>query len=164
MSKKIIKTTLDAKELGRAIKELQTFKKDFIAKTKTFMSQLVDAGVEIARNEVIELGAFDSGELANSIQGTVMYTDGKNKGIIFTNCPWAAFVELGTGIVGAESPHPTKPWEYDTGNHGDAGWVYFDESRNRFFWTKGMPSRPFLYHTALELERRIPEIAREVWG
>lgn len=162
MAKKIIKTTLDAKELGRTIKELQAYKKDFIAKTKTFMSQLVDAGVEIARNEVIDLGAFDSGQLANSFNGTVMYTDGKDKGLIITNCPWAAFCEFGTGVVGADNPHPTMPWAYDINSHGEAGWVYFADGR--FHWTKGMPSRPFMYNTALELERRIPEIAKGVWG
>lgn len=162
MGKKVIRTTLDTKELNRAIKELQAYKKDFIAKTKLFMSRLVEAGVEIARNEVIELGAFDSGQLANSFNGTVMYSDGKDKGIIITNCPWAAFVELGTGVVGADNPHPTMPWAYDVNNHGEAGWVYFNNGE--FHWTKGMPSKPFMYNTALELQRRIPEIARKVWG
>ena len=46
------------------------------------MQKLVDAGVEIAKQEVLTLGAFDSGELHDSLDG-LMYTDGAH-GIIFT--------------------------------------------------------------------------------
>ena len=162
MSKKVITFTLDTKEISRAIKDVKTYKKEFISKTRLFMSQLVDAGVRIASEEVVELGAFDSGRLADSFQSTIMYTDGNGKGIIFTDCPWAAFVEFGTGVVGEQNPHPTMPWDYDTNNHGDAGWVYFTDGS--FHWTKGMPSRPFMYHTALELEQSVRQIAKEAFG
>lgn len=165
MARKAIKMSLDPKSVASAIKELEQYKRDFVRKTKAFMDSLVDNGVEIARNEVISLGAYELGELLESIGGTAMYTNGKGKGIIFSRgCDHAAFVELGTGVVGSRSPHPTKAWAYDTNEHGDEGWVYFDDKKGGFRWTRGMPSRPFMYNTALELQRRIPQIAKEVFG
>lgn len=54
------------------------------------------------------------------------------------------FVEYGTGIVGAWTPHPEDPWQYDVNNHGYDGWLYIGEDK-RLHWTAGMPSRPFFY-------------------
>ena len=59
----------------------------------------------------------------------------------------ADYVEFGTGIRGAESPHP-KPngWSYDVNEHGDDGWVYKGKD-GKFHWTAGTRSRPFMYET-----------------
>ena len=86
---------------------------------------------------------------------------------IYTACPWAKFVEFGTGIVGSENSHPDTSivgWKYDTNNHGEKGWHYFKDGA--WHWTQGMPSRPFMYNTASELRsmNTIADIAREVFG
>ncbi len=159
---KKITIRLSEESINAAIKELNKYKSELSKKTNLLVQKLVEAGVEIAKQEVLALGAFDSGELHDSLDG-MMYTDGAH-GIIFTNCGHASFVEFGSGIVGAGSPHPTMPWAYDVNNHGEAGWVYFDEKQGRFRWTKGMPSRPYMYLTAKQLEQRVAEIAREVFG
>lgn len=158
---KRIVITLDEKSINSALQELKAYKKELSRKAALLVRRLVDEGVNIAKQEVISLGAFDSGELANSIDG-LMYADGK-RGIIFTNCAHAAFVEFGTGVVGAAAQHPTLPWQYDVNNHGEAGWIYWDDVQGRLRWTKGMPSRPFMYNTAKELEQKAITIAREVW-
>jgi phage gpG-like protein len=159
---KKITFTLDEKSINAAIKQLSLYKKELSRKANLLVQRLVAEGVEIAKQEVKVLGAFDSGELHDSLDG-LMYTDG-TRGIIFTNCGHAAFVEFGTGVVGAGSPHPTMPWQYDVNAHGEAGWVYYDEKQGRFRWTKGMPSRPYMYLTARQLEERAMAIAREVFG
>jgi len=158
---KRITMKLDPDSIGKAIKELQKYKVELSVKANKLVQKLIDVGVEFARQEVISLGAFDSGELAGSIDG-LMYTDGTH-GIIFTDCGHAAFVEFGTGITGAESPHPSMPWQYDINNHGEAGWVYYNEKTGKFGWTKGMPSRPFMYNTAKHLQDELEQIAKEVW-
>ena len=86
---------------------------------------------------------------------------------IYTDCDWAAFVEFGTGVVGKSNPHPDTGlanWKYDTNNHGEAGWWYFNDGE--WHWTKGMPSRPFMYETAQELRDMsvIMNIAKDVFG
>lgn len=159
--KKITIQLSDA-SINQAIKELKAYKRELSKKTRLLVQLLVEAGVEIAKQEVLTLGAFDSGELHGSLDG-LMYTDGA-RGIIFTDCGHAAFVEFGTGVVGAASPHPTMPWEYDVNQRGEKGWVYYDEKQGRFRWTKGMPSRPYMYLTAQQLEERVMEIARGVFN
>ncbi len=159
---KKITIQLSEESISAAIKELNKYKRELSKKTKLLVEKLVEAGVEIAKQEVLSLGAFDSGELHDSLDG-LMYTDGA-RGIIFTDCGHAAFVCFGTGIKGEQSPHPTMPWEYDVNEHGEKGWVYYDEKQGRFRWTKGMPSRPYMYLTARQLEERVGEIAREVFN
>lgn len=162
MSKKVITISLTDNSIKKAIADVEQFKRELDQKASQLIQRLVDRGVEIAREQVISLGAFDSGDLAGSLDG-LMYTDGKH-GIIFTKCNHAAFVEFGTGVVGAASPHPTLPWAYDVNQHGEAGWVYYDEVEGRFRWTKGMPSRPFMHNTAAQLEREVLQTAKEVFA
>ena len=47
---------------------------------------------------------------------------------------------------------------------GEKGWFYF--KNGEWHWTKGMPSRPFMYNTASELRNieTITRIARRVFG
>lgn len=154
-----IRITLDEQSINEAIKQVKLYRKDLEAKVGLLVKRLVDEGVAIAKMEVLQLGAFDKGELLSSLDG-MMYSDGKS-GIIFTGCDHAAYVEFGTGVVGQQSPHPTMPWQYDVNGHGQAGWHYYDEGRMR--WTKGMPSRPYMYLTASALAKEMVRIAREVF-
>ena len=154
-----IQLELSEQSIDDAIKQVKQYRKDFDTKVSLLVKRLVDEGVAIAKLEVLQLSAFDKGELLNSIDG-MMYSDGKS-GVIFTGCDHAAYVEFGTGVVGQQSPHPTMPWAYDVNGHGEAGWHYYDEGRMR--WTKGMPSRPYMYLTASALAKEMTRIAREVF-
>jgi len=155
-----------------ALKQLDNYKQSLEAKVTALVRRLVEDGVNIAKAQVIDLGAFETFELASSIDG-MMYVE-ENKGIIFTDCPYAAYVEFGTGVVGKGEPHPKFPWAYDINNHGDSGWWYpTDETDPNphkhtyngqlYAWTKGMPSRPFMYNTSVELRDKLTQIAKEVF-
>lgn len=156
------KITVSLGNIDGAIKQIEEYEKKLQQNIKDFLSKLLEAGVDIARVKIMELGAIDSGELQNSLAFTLYKED--NKGILFTDCPHACYVEFGTGIKGSVSPHPTLPWEYDVNGHGEDGWYYYDTEQGRVRFTKGMPSRPFMYETAKELERKAVEIAREVFS
>lgn len=156
------KITVSLGNIDDAIKQFEEYEKKVQQNIKDFLKKLLEDGVQIAKAQIIELKAFESGELQNSLKYT-LYTEG-NKGVIFTDSLHACFVEFGTGVRGAESSHPTQPWEYDTGGHGENGWWYYDEKEGRCRFTKGMPSRPFMYNTAKELERTAISIAREVFS
>ena len=86
-----------------------------------------------------------------------------------------AFVEFGTGVALDKMVHPNgeylakASWAYGIGEtifttkDGRIGWYYpLDDGSWRF--TEGMESRPFMYETALELQREFPRIAREVFS
>nr|DAJ07960.1 MAG TPA: tail component protein [Caudoviricetes sp.] len=148
--------------VSAAIEEIEKYQKRLENNIKEFLTRLLETGVEISKAKIMELGAFDNGELHDSLS-YMLYKEG-NKGIIFTDCSHACFVEFGTGIKGANSPHPTMPWAYDINGHGEDGWYYYDTEQGRIRFTQGMPSRPFMYETTKELEQRAVEIAREVFS
>ena len=163
MSKKVISFSLDEKEIDRAIKEIKQYEQEFLRKCNLLVEKLTEYGAEVAKIQVASLGAFDTGELQNSIGG--YYSPSTNVGIIEAGAYYAVYVEFGTGVVGSQSPHP-KPqgWQYDVNQHGDEGWVYYDDGSGKFRWTKGFKSRPFMYNTARQLEKECRKIAEGVFG
>lgn len=161
MSKKII-FGLSTKEINRAIRELEQYKKELNRKTSLLIEALTDRGVEIAKAQIRELGAVYTGELEESITG--YFNPTVQVGIIRAGAPYAIYVEFGTGVVGAGSPHPAPAgWRYDVNNHGEAGWWYFNDRDQKWHWTKGIESRPFMYNTVQILERESVRIAKEVF-
>ena len=162
MSKTVIKFSLDEKDIDRAIREVEQFKREFIEKCNLLIEALTDEGVKIAKVKVAELDAVFTGELMNSIEG--YYSPTYNVGIIKAGANYATAVEFGTGVVGKQSPHPNPDgWQYDSHNHGEDGWVYYSDALGGFRWTKGFKSRPFMYNTARQLEKECKRIAKEVF-
>lgn len=163
MAKTVIRFSLDRKEIDRAIKELKHFKTEFLKKCNQLVQELTEQGVDIAKVEVTQLDAVYTGELRNSIEGYFSPTTGV--GIIKAGAYYAVYVEFGTGVVGKGSPHPNPDgYQYDVNQHGDEGWVYYDDDSGQFRWTKGFKSRPFMYNTARQLEKECKKIAEEVFG
>lgn len=163
MAKTVIKFRLDEKDIDRAIREVKQFKTEFLEKCNQLVEALTDRGVEIAKIQVAQLDAVFTGELMNSIEG--YYSPTYNVGIIKAGAYYAAYVEFGTGVVGQGAAHPNpQGWQYDVNDHGDEGWVYYDDYSGKFRWTKGFKSRPFMYNTARQLEKECEKIARGVFG
>ena len=166
MSKQINFTYDSLSSIDAAIKEMQAYQEQLTNKCRILAQRVAEIGVEIARVNIADFDAIYSGELFSSIRAEYSGSvpDGASW-LVITDCPWAAYVEFGTGIVGQESPHPDTSivgWKYDVNQHGDMGWDYFKDGE--WHWTKGMPSRPFLYQTGMDLRERIEEIAREVFA
>lgn len=83
----------------------------------------------------------------------------KNIGRVYTHDWTIIFNEMGTGIMGANNPHPepSKPfnsWQYDVNNHGEKGWKY-PKSDGTFGWTKGLPSRHMFYDAFNQIKDEI---------
>lgn len=170
---KTINVRLDPKSIENAIKELQAYKKEIESKAKLLVQRLTDYGADIARIKIVDLGAVYSGELLSGVDG--YFSPLLNAGYVKVSSDHVAFVEFGTGVVGQQSPHTNgeylskASWGYATGQKifttkdGKVGWIYpTDDGGFRF--TEGMKSRPFIYQTALELQREFPRIAKEVFG
>lgn len=167
MAKQIFKADLSVKGIENLKKQLLDYKNNTLQKKiDLFVRRLAEQGMIIAKTKVAEYDAVYTGELYQSIdykRGTVIQNG--SQWIIFTDCPWAIFVEFGTGAVGSSNPHPNTSiagWKYDVNNHGESGWFYFKEGE--WHWTKGMPSRPFMYETSMEIMRIVTKTAREVFG
>jgi len=162
---KKITISLSDKSVSDAIKELNAYKKELLQKTQRFLDLMLDFGEDYAINQV---GHVDTGETLSSIHG---YRNG-NKGVIVAggNAIW---LEFGTGVryngaVGS-SPHPKgqelgmKIGEYGKGKGANPnGWWYYDGEDIKH--TYGVQANMFMWHTARELERVAPELARSVFG
>ena len=163
---------LDPKSVDKAIKELNAYKKEVETKTVALAQRLTDLGAEIVRMKIVSMGAYDSGELLSGVDG--YFSPSLNAGFIRVTSDHVAFVEFGTGVVGdgtyTNGEYLSKAsWGYATGSKifttqdGRVGWIYpTDDGGFRF--TEGMKSRPFMYETALELERQYMQIAKEVFA
>ena len=170
---KNIEIRLDPKSVEKAIKELQAYKKEVEQKARLLVQRLTDYGAEIARIKIVDMGAVYSGELLSGVDG--YFSPLLNAGFVKVTSDHVAFVEFGTGVVGQQSPHTNgeylskAAWGYATGQKifttkdGKVGWIYpTDDGGFRF--TEGMKSRPFMYQTALELQREFPRMAKEVFS
>ena len=154
---------LNPKDIGRVIKDIEKYKRELTEKVNLLIEELTDYGVQVAKAQVRELGAWYTGELESSIEG--YFSPSVGVGIIKAGAPYAVYVEFGTGIVGKSQPHPSPDdWRYDINEHGESGWWYFNDYTGHPQWTKGMPSRPFMYNTVRELENACERIAGEVFG
>lgn len=170
---KTIQVALDPKSISDAIKELRKYRKSVERKTQQLVKRLTDLGAELARVKIVAMGAVYKGELLSGVDG--YFSPLLNAGFVTVTSDHVAFVEFGTGVVGQASPHRNgeylakASWQYATGpkiittKDGRVGWIYpTDDGGFRF--TEGMKARPFMYETALQLQRNFPRMAKEVFS
>ena len=175
MAKRKFKTDLSVKGIEQLKKNLLNYKDNTLQhKVDLLAKTLADKGVDIAQANVARLDAIFTGELINSIH--TRYGGSANGTAIFyvvADSHHAAFVEFGTGQLGLEGgyPYPFPPgidWQYNTGKTifeiepGQYGWFYQGDD-GQWYFTQGMPSRPFMYETSLQLMQLVVKTAREVF-
>lgn len=175
MAKKVFKTDLSVEGINNLKRELLSYKTNFLQnRLVELVEKLSEKGVEIARANVTKLDAIFTGELINSLhsekgsisKGTAIF-------YIVTDSKHAAFVEFGTGQLGMEGGYPYPfpegvQWNYNSGrtifeiSPGQYGWFY--KRDEQWYFTQGMPSRPFMYETAMDLEREVVKLAKEIFA
>ena len=84
--------------------------------------------VTMVQESATDKAPSDTGNLKRSIDFEVEQ-DG-SEGVVFSNCEYAPYVEIGTGIHSTKGTGRKTAWRY----HGSHGWVT----------TKGNPAQPFL--------------------
>ena len=175
MAKRKFKTDLSVKGIETLKKNLLNYKDNTLQhKVDLLAKTLADKGVDIAQANVARLDAIFTGELINSIH--TRYGGSANGTAIFyvvADSNHAAFVEFGTGQLGLEGgyPYPFPPgidWQYNTGKTifeiepGQYGWFYQGDD-GQWYFTQGMPSRPFFMETSLELMNIVAKTAKEIF-
>ena len=173
MPKKILTANLSVSSIRQLQKNLEKYKDGLTYKATLLAERLSERGVEIARVQIADLDAIFTGELIQSLHSE--YKGSTPYGAIFavvTDSEHAAFVCFGTGIVGKESPYPYElpegvTWDYASGKtirqlaDGRYGWLYPRDGK--WYFTEGMPSRPFLHNTAMELREIVEKTAKEIF-
>lgn len=174
MTKKRYKVDiLSVSSIEQLKKDLQAYRNDLQRKCRLLAEKLAEKGVEIARIRIDTLDAVFTGELKSSVHAESRGgTEMKAIFAIVVDSKHAAFVEFGSGQMGQEAPYPYPlpegiKWEYNTGktifeiSPGQYGWFY--QRDGQWYFTQGMPSRPFLMETTLELMSIVEKTAREVF-
>jgi hypothetical protein len=177
MAKKRFKVNiLSQSSIQQLQRELQKYSDGLEYKAKLLAETLAKRGVEVARVRVAELDAVFTGELIQSIHSE--YVSSKNCGAIFAvvaDSSHACFVEFGTGQNGIDKPYPYKlpdgvSWEYAVGktirqNPTTGRYYWFYPGRDgEWHYTEGMPARPFMFETSLELQQIVVKTAKEIFG
>ena len=174
MPKKITINALSKSSIENAIKQLRAYQNDLTYKCQLLAEKLAENGVEIARVQIADLDAIFTSELLSSIHAEYKgSTKGGSVWSVVAGTDHAMFVEFGTGIVGKQSPYPGElpggvSWEYASGKtirqlaDGRYGWFYKDDD-GQWWFTEGMPSRPFMYYTSIQLRDIVLKTAKEVF-
>lgn len=176
MEKKTLKADLSVSSIRQLQKDLIRYQEYLTNKAAQLAKRLSELGVDIAQVQIADLDAIFTGELIASIHSE--YKDSTKYGAIFAvvaDSSHAVFVEFGTGQRGKDKPYPYPlpegvSWDYNVGKTirknqvtGRYFWFYPGQD-GKWHYTEGMPSRPFLYNTSMELIREVPKIAKEVFG
>lgn len=170
MAKKRFKADLSISGIRQLQRDVEKYQNSIEYKARLLVQTLAEMGVEIARVRVSDLDAIFTGELIQSIHAE--YKGSAHGGAIFcvvADSDHAVFVEFGTGIVGARNPYPGNlPMVYAQGKtirqlaDGRYGWFYKGDN-GQWYFTEGMPSRPFMYQTSLELQKKVVSVAKQVF-
>lgn len=163
---------LDPQSIDRAYKEILDYKNRILPqKVDEFTKELASQGVEIAQTMILDFDAVFTGELFDSISFQKKRSSKTNvRYIIKADSKHAIYVEMGTGIKGAETPYKGQiPVVYAQGKtihyleDGRYGWFYpLPDGTWRF--TEGMDSRPFMLETANTLHAIINDVAKRIFG
>ena len=176
MAKHKLTAELTAESIRRLRNELLNYKANELPrKLEMLLKSLSEVGVEYAKARIVTYDAIFTGELLDSIKAEKQ--GGTNSTAVFVivaDSKHAAFVEFGTGQMGLEGSYPHQfpegiEWNYNTGKTifeiapGEYGW-FFPMPDGTWAFTQGMPSRPFMHETTIELISRVTKIAREVFN
>lgn len=177
MAKRVFKADcLSVSSIRKLQKDLEKYRDSLEYKAALLAKKLAERGVEIARVQVSSLDAVFTGELLSSIHSE--YKSSQKGGAIFAvvaDSDHAAFVEFGTGQMGMDKSYPYPlpegvSWDYATGKTirknattGRYYWFYPGKD-GKWHYTEGMPSRPFMYQTSMELMQEVVKVAKEVFG
>ena len=172
MSKKVIRFGLNTKDIDRAIKELEQYKRDFQMKVETYRKRIAE---EIAGSASLNFG---SAVIDDRVRGgprkpevKVRVDDRGNIAVVVADGEDAVWCEFGAGVyhngsVGS-SPHPKgAELGFTIGNYGCGFgrrkvWGYYDNGP--LVLTHGTPASMPMYNAAQEVMKKAIEIAREVW-
>lgn len=175
MTKNLKVDIMSISSIKQLERELKQYRDSLKHKAEILAKTLAEKGVNIAQVQVADIKAIFTGELISSIH--TEYKGLTKAGAIFAivaDSEHAVFVEFGTGQKGKDTPYPHPlpdgvTWDYAVGEtirQSAAGryyWFYPGQD-GKWHYTEGMPSRPFMYNTSMELYAMIAQTAKEIFG
>lgn len=169
---KVISISLNAKDIDEAIKELEEYQKDVLAKTDLFRQRLAEEMAKEAQslfNGAIVDDLITGGSRSASV--TVESSDNGKIAVVIAKGEDAVWVEFGAGVyyngsVGS-SPHPQgSNLGFTIGSYGKGygkgnAWGFYEDGELKI--TRGTPAIMPMYNSMKSIIDRVISIAREVW-
>ena len=161
---KIAVDPFDPKSIDKALRQLEQYKKDFLAKEEEFVRRLAEIGVSVA-SEGFSAADYDG---VNDV--TVRLEFSGDRAAVIAEGESVGFIEFGTGISYPEwdsSGMDYTPPEHGTYGQGKGarpkGWFYYPNEGAAARHTYGnLPAEAMRTARDTILEG-IMQIAREVW-
>lgn len=160
---------LSEADINRAIRELADYKRWIEKKIDEITRRLAEAGIYEA--SVRFIGALHDTDKTDDTALSIEETERGYK--IVADGSQVFFIEFGAGVYfNGTEPYPSPPGrpkgvkgigEYGDGKGKRDGWFYKGEDEKPYF-TRGTPAAMPMYHAGREIEQRVIEIAREVFG
>lgn len=175
MAKKI-SLKLSKEGIDQAIKEIEQYKREMLAKLDKYRLRLA---TEIAKEA--EAG-FSTSMVDDIIKGSVTphtaevsvsFTDSGSVSVVVASGEDAVWCEFGAGVYhngsAGSSPNPYGSetgltiGSYGKGKGSQTAWGYYDDSKEIVI-TRGTPATMPMYRAALSVASKSIKIAREVFG
>ena len=173
MSKKVIRFSLDANDIDKAIREIERYKVEFLKKVETYRQRVAE---EIAMSASLKFG---SAVMDDVIKGstrkpnvTVNVDERGGISVVVADGEDAVWCEFGAGVYHNGSAGSSRnPYGnglgFTIGSYGKGygkrkAWGYYDNGQ--LVLTRGTPASMPMYNAAQEVTRKAITIAREVFG
>ena len=161
---KIVLNPLDPKSVNAALKQIQKYKKDFLAKEQEFVRRLAEIGVRVAG------AVYSAADPEGEHQLSVFLEKNGNGYVVKAEGATIGFLEFGTGVKNREWNNtgldytPPAHGTYGKG-HGKNpwGWWFNSEEYGVTMHTYGNPPAEAMLAARNEIIERVTQIAREVW-
>ena len=154
----------DTQSISKALKLIEQYKKDFLAKEELFVKRLAEIGVSVARTGYA-LADYDG---TNDV--TVSIEHRGNRAVVIASGETVGFIEFGTGVKFPEWDNSGT--EYTPPKHGTYGKGYGARPKGWYFTAGegGAAQHTYGNHPAEAMRtardvmiEKVTQIAREVW-
>ena len=172
MGKKVIRFGLSAREIDRAIRELEQYKQDIIRKTDLLRARVAERLAELSRDGFAGAVVDDllkGGQRTAQVDVSIEQRD--NVTLVIARGEDAVWVEFGAGVhyngSAGTSPHPKgSELGFTIGGYGKGMgkkdvWGFYEDGELRL--THGAPAIMPMYNAVKTVCDEIAEIAREVF-
>lgn len=154
----------DKKSIATAIKQLEQYKKDFIAKETEFVRRLKEIGVSVAT------AGFATADYDGVNDVLIAETQNGNRAAVIAYGETVGFIEFGTGVRYPEWDNsgmdytPPKHGTYGKGRGANPkGWYFNQHEGAGAQHTYGNPPAEAMRTARDQMVESVVQIAREVW-
>ena len=176
---KVITMKLTTRDIERAIKEVEAYKRDFIKKVDIFRERIAQEITDLAQSGFNSSTIDDVLPRYGSSRTASVNVDLSSTGnvtVIVAKGKDAIWVEFGAGVYhngsAGSSPHPQgAKLGYTIGGYGKGHgkqnvWGYYEVpgDRDTLVLTHGTPATMPMYNAMKTISAKVTSIAREVFG